>query len=221
MVDQSDGIGDFIQVAGDVGGQDDGMVLLLKEFEEHIEDLVPHQRVEAACGLVEQEQPGMMAHRGGDGELHFHPAGEFLERLAGGQAELLQIVAVEGVVPFCVPGGQRPADLKRGEEFVKAGFIEHHADLLLDGALILPIVQAENPDCPLVTADEAENEFDGGGFAGAVGADQAGDGARLHMEVRDIQLKTAVPFFQSCYLQYFAHGVSSCSAEPSAGPDSS
>ena len=147
-----------------------------------------------------------MAQGGGNGQLHFHAAGKLLDDFVFRQAEVPQVAGEGLVVPVGVQALHVPADLTGSQHIVKAGLVEHHANALFHGGLLLDVVQSEEADGSRVAADQVENELDGGALARAVGPYQAGDGAGRHREVHVVQAKPVEPPGQPLYLQNVVHG---------------
>lgn len=78
----------LLQVAGDVAGDEDGVVLVLDKVQKFVQNFIPHHRVKTRGGLVQHQQPGPVAEGGGDGELHLHASGQLLDLLVRRQVEL-------------------------------------------------------------------------------------------------------------------------------------
>ena len=65
LVDVGDVVRRLLQVAGDVAGDEDGVVLVADEAQKFIQNLVPHHRVQSGGGLVQDQQPGLVGQGGG------------------------------------------------------------------------------------------------------------------------------------------------------------
>lgn len=46
----------FLKIAGDMGGHQDRMVLVLDELQEDIQNIIPYYRIQAACGFIQDKQ---------------------------------------------------------------------------------------------------------------------------------------------------------------------
>ena len=66
-MDHGNVVGYLIQVAGDMGGDQDGMLPVLDESKEDIQDLIPDNGVQAAGSLIQDKKLGMMAQCGCNG----------------------------------------------------------------------------------------------------------------------------------------------------------
>ena len=152
------------------------MILLPGEVVEHVQNLVPDHGVQAAGGLVQQQQAGPMGQGHGDGQLHLHAPGELLELLPLGDAEPVQIPAVPVAVPVPVGEGHDFPQLFGGDDLGEAGLVQDDADVLLGvpegGALV---VGPQKGDLPLVPGDGVHEELQGGGLARPVFPHQAQD----------------------------------------------
>ena len=94
-----------------------------------------------------------MGQGGSQGQLHLHPAGEFLDEFALRQLEFGQITLVEGAVPTLIYPGEDQIDVPGAEGVVEKAFVQYHADLQLGGPLLPLVVVAQEGDGPLVPAD--------------------------------------------------------------------
>src|SRR5699024_1783157 len=60
LMQEHDVISDFFQVAGDVGGKQNGMVFVLNKIQKQIENIVPYHRVKTAGCFVQNQQLGIV-----------------------------------------------------------------------------------------------------------------------------------------------------------------
>ena len=86
---EGDVVADLLQIVDDVGGQQNGTILLPGVLVEDIQNFIPYHGIEAAGGFVQNQQLRLMGQCHGDGQLHLHAAGEVLEGFVPGQAEAL------------------------------------------------------------------------------------------------------------------------------------
>ncbi|CAN4028396.1 2-hydroxy-6-oxo-6-phenylhexa-2,4-dienoate hydrolase, partial [Dysosmobacter welbionis] len=112
LVEEGDIVAQLFQVAQNVGGDQDGVVLLPGELVEDLQHLVPDDGVQAGSGLVQHQQPGAVAQGHGDGQLHLHATGEVLEGLFLRQAEAGEVILVLLSVPTAVGLGHDASHLK-------------------------------------------------------------------------------------------------------------
>ena len=73
--------------------------------------------------------------------------------------------------------------------------VKHHAELFFDGLLVGDVVEAEHVNRTGVAVDHVEDEFDEGGFAGAVRADQSHDVALGQVEGHVVQREAGIIVF--------------------------
>lgn len=198
VIQQGDGVRDLVQVAGDVGGQQDGVAFLLQEFQKDIQNFIPYQGIPkplVGSSSISSSAPWLMA--AAMDSFIFIPreksfTGFFSGRL---KAERYRRKSVSSQRPYSRAVSVSAA----GEDVVKTWLVEHHSDALLDRGFLRQIVLPEHPDVPRIPADQIQNQLDGGAFPRAVGAHQPGDGARRHGQ-RDVgKLKISVAFAQSLY----------------------
>src|SRR5699024_1731000 len=62
---EGDLVGDLLQITGDVGGKQDGAVILLHKLQKQIENLLPCDGVQPAGDLVQHQQLRVMGQGGG------------------------------------------------------------------------------------------------------------------------------------------------------------
>ena len=130
LVEKGDIVAYLFQVADDMGREDHGVVFLAGEVQQNIQDFLPHHRVQAAGGLVQQQELGPVGQRHGQGQLHLHAPGEVLEALLPGQGEPVHIAGVGVLIPAGVGLGHHLAHLPGVEDLREVGLVQHHADVV-------------------------------------------------------------------------------------------
>lgn len=148
--------------------------------------------VEAGGGFVEDEDAGVGEDGAGDGDALFLAAGEFDAAFADdgfvavGEAfdEFIDAGDAAGFEDFGFGGlGAGEGDVFADGSVEEEGFLEDDAEL---GAVAAELdggeVDVIDEDAPGAGDVEGGDEADGGGFAGAGGADESGDGAGRGME---------------------------------------
>ncbi len=106
--------------------------------------------------------------------------------LGGEPEELEQLVAarVGGLAIEMVQAGDELEVFGGGEAVVERRSLRHVADTSLHVDRLLDDVEAGNPRATARRPDHAGEDLDGGGFAGAVGAQETQDLARLDAQVQ-------------------------------------
>ena len=138
--------------------------------------------VEAVGGLVEDEHLGIAEQRRRQGQALLHAGGVALDRALGGALELDQLERlVDARVGDAGAGGDHAQRVAPGAAGVEAGGVEQRADPC-GGRVQLPVPAAEDRHRPGRRPHEVEDHAQGGRLAGAVGAQHAGDRARLDRE---------------------------------------
>ena len=207
-MDVGDVVRRLLQVAGDVAGDEDGVVLVADEAQKFVQNLVPHHRVQAAGGLVQDEEPGAVGEGGGDGELHLHAPGELLDELLLRELEFFQVVRIEVVVPCGIDGAQDALQILGTQGVVEEALVQHHAHLQLGGALVGHVVLSQNGDGSAVPADQVQNTLDGGGLARPVLPNETHDGPPGDGQIHMVQGKVPVGLAQILDFQTVFHDSS-------------
>ena len=171
-----------------MAGDQDGVVLIGHEGQEFVQDLVPDHRVQPRRGLVQQQQPGPVGQGRRQGQLHPHPPGQLLDVFRPGQAELVQIVPVQPLVPGLKHPAQHRLHVPHPQVLGEEAVVQHHADILF-GAVRIGAQQDGRSGGGL---DDAQHGLDQGGLARPVLPDQAHDGPAGHLEVDGAQGKALV-----------------------------
>ena len=96
-------ITELLQIAEDMGGDQNGVVLLPGELVENLQHLVPDDGVQTGGCFVQHQKSGLVAQGGGNGQLHLHAPGKILELLFTGQLKPVQ----EPVIGLLLPAPVR------------------------------------------------------------------------------------------------------------------
>jgi hypothetical protein len=175
-VDDGQPVGEALGLVHEVGGQQDGGALG-GEAAQALPDQVAGLGVEAGGGLVEDQQLGLVDQRPGQGEAALHAAGERLDAgvflaLEAGEGEQLGDARADLALADAEVAGEHEQVLGAGEVRVEAVELGHHADPGAGLAGLLGHRQAAQADAAGAGGGEAEGAAQGGGLAGAVGAEQ-------------------------------------------------
>ena len=179
-MDEGDVVGDALQVAGDVGGDQDRPLPVRNKFQENVQNLRAHHRIQAAGRLVEDQQLCVVAERHRQRELHLHAAGKFLELLFVRQSKPLEVLLIEFHVPVLVDTRHHLAQMGGKDGLVKGQLVKDHADLLAVGGGHTLVSKAG--DAAAIRLAEPQNQAHGGRFARTVLADQPHDAALWQRE---------------------------------------
>ena len=145
-------------------------------------------RVEAGGGLVEEQDPRPVHQRQRQVEPALHAARVAAHLAVGrlGQAHALdQLVAAALALGLgqAVQRGLQAHVLARGQERVERGLLQRGADVLAHLRAVRAHLVAGHARRALVGRQQRGEHQHGGGLARAVGAEEAVDLARLHVEV--------------------------------------
>ena len=216
---EGDGIAQLFQVADDVGGDKDGVLLVPGKVQQQVGHLVPHHRVQPVGGFVQQQQLRVVRQCHSDAQLHLHAGGVILILLFIRQTEFLAQLRIGGSVPVAVDARHHLARLHRIQAQGNALAAQHHADFLLAADRSGAVIPAQNGHGTAVPLQHVQNQFDGGAFACAVLADQAADGAAGQCQIQRSEGKVLIvlcksPQFQCVHVQP-SHSSSSISRSSS------
>ena len=181
-----------------MAGDEHRVAVLGGEVREHLQQLLPDHGVQAAGGLVQEQQPGPVGQRGGNTQLHGHAPGVLLELLVSRELEFVQPPLVGVLLPVSVGVGHDLPQLPGGDELRHAGLVQHHADLLLHLLELLAlVVHPQDLHRAAVPLHGVHDEPDGGALPGPVGSHQAQDAAHGQGQVQALQGEVLVPLGQS------------------------
>ena len=175
-----------------MGGKQDGFSFL-PQGQKDFDQLLPRNRVQAAGGLVQQQQFRPVGQGQRQGVLDFHAVGKLGGRFFLLQAEKPHVPAVRFIAPGRVKGAGNGGD--GPEPF--GGVIAHpggnKADVLLDLGGAVRHGQPAEGDLSFIRLHEAEDGMEGGGFPRAVAADKAGNFSGRQIKGNIPKLKGWIP----------------------------
>ena len=182
-MDEGDAVAELLHLVHAVGGEEDGLADAAQiDQGAHEQECV--DRVEAAEGLVHEDEVGIVQQRGDELDLLLHSLGEVFGLLGDGLGDV-EPLAPEGCAAGCYRGSEAVQLAEEGE-------LIQHVHLLVEAALLRQVSDAaqhgagegavEERDRAGVGDGDADHHADGAGFAGAVGAEQAEHGAGLDGE---------------------------------------
>lgn len=185
--DDGDAVAEVLEFAEDVGGDEDGFAHAL-EFLEDGHHFDAGSGVESAGGFVEEEELGVVDEDAGEAESLLHAAAEGADEgsLFVGESDKFEHV-FDGV--FALFGGDFVASAEEVEVFgdfhvfVDAKEVGHVADEVADGVGVAGDVVAEYFGTAGAGGKEGGEDAERGGFAGAVGADEAEKVAAVDLQV--------------------------------------
>src|ERR1035437_726881 len=171
----------LLDLAKDVRGQKDGTPLVSHLFD-HPFELLLVERVEAACGLIEDQQTGAM-HEGLDQHhLALVAAGVMVILARGVQVESLDQLLEIGCIHASAQVPEVLKDLSAGQAGIERRLTRRVADQPLDLHGLPPAIQAVDVRRTLVGTQQGHQQTDCGGLARAVGAEEAEHLALIHAE---------------------------------------
>src|SRR6266849_3897752 len=186
VVNDADDVAELFDFAHDVGGEDDGFAAVAAFANEGGDGASGHD-VEAEGGLVEDHHRGVVDQGAGNGGFLLHAGGKLV---AAAVAEAVHVQAVEDFVEALFEGGfiktvEAPEvfdELLGGEAGIKRGGGGKKADVGAHFLGMLDDVVAADEGGAVGGFQDGGEHAQGGGFAGAVGAEQAVDAAGLAAE---------------------------------------
>ena len=181
-----------------MGGKEHGHALPL-QFAEHGQQLVPGKGIQAAGGLVQDQDLRPVGQGQQQVELHLHAGGQLPGRFVFVQPEHIKIAAIGRLVPVAVEPAHDADDVPDLFPRVPADRARGIADPLLDLRFVTDEGQTEKADLAPVGVDQVEHGFDGGGLARAVAADEAGYPPPLQVKGHVPQGEGGIFFAQAAY----------------------
>jgi hypothetical protein len=186
VADDRDPVRQRLGLGQDVAGQQDGAAVLAFAGDAVAEGGF-HQRVQAAGGLVEQEELGVAGQRGDQGDL--------LPVALGVGAGLLGRVELEavgqGLPALGVQAAAQPAeqvdDLAAGQARPQGDVAGDVGQPFVQVDGVAPGVTAQQRGLAPVLAQQAEQDPDGGGLARAVRAEEGVHLTRTDLQVQAVQ----------------------------------
>jgi hypothetical protein len=184
--EDEDPLGQLLGLVEVVGGEQDRGAVEVGEPVDELVELPARVRVEPGGRLVQEQQGRAADDAEGHVEAAALPAREGLDPLPGlrGEADHVeQLLGAPrlGVGPVVV--GEVRHDVAHLPLAVVAPLLEHDAEPGAPGLVAAGRVDAEHLHVAVGAAAEALEDLDGGGLAGAVGAEQGGDPAGFDLEV--------------------------------------
>jgi hypothetical protein len=169
------------------GAHDDRQLFFVDQLLHDLPELTPRERIDAHGGLVEQQQVGRAHQRAGEAELLLHAARELARGPGGEAAEVghfhqppIALAALAG--GDAVQVGVEVEVLLHAQVVVQAEALGHVADAVLHRLRVGRHVDAEHAQLAFIGAHQAGHQAQQRGLAGAVGADQRGEGAGGYFE---------------------------------------
>ena len=184
------------------------MILLPGEVQEKLHHLIPGHRVQAAGGLVQQEQLGLVRHCHRNAQLHLHAPGKILEFFVPGQAKGFHQIGIISPVPPGENPGHDLSHLPCVQALRQANGVHHHADVFLGQPEVVPVVLAQNGDGAAVPAKHIQNQLDGGGLSRSVFPDQPQNAAAGQGQIQIVQTEARIGFGETANFQC----IHSCSS---------
>ena len=152
-----------------------------------IVEFAPRHRIEAGGGFVEQQQLRPRRQRQRQAQL-----GAGAARHLGGAEPVRYVEQAQQALKFgAVPGRVKAADelaeLIGVHPRIKLRFLAHIADALLEACRHALDGLAEHADVAAVGPEQSHQQFQGGGLAGAVAAEEAEHFSLAHGETQAVQ----------------------------------
>jgi len=173
----AEGVG-FLDV---MGGEEDGTTLGAG-MADGVVQIAADLGIEAAGGLVEEEEGGIVYECKGKGETLALAGGEGFEAGIGFVCEGEAVEELRRRDGAGVECGEEVEGFARGDGVLEGGGLEDGADGALDGGGMEAGVEAGDVDGAGIGKAKAKGTLEEGGFAGAVGTEKAEDFAGEDVE---------------------------------------
>src|SRR5882757_5795231 len=145
--DEGDGVADFFDLVHAVGAEEDGLALLA-EVDEGVHQEGGVDGIEAAEGLVHDDEVGLVEERGDELDLLLHAFGEFLGFFGDGLGDLHALAP--GVGALAGGGGVKAVEFAEEDELV------HDLHLLVEAALFREVADTFENLAPKRLAEEVD-----------------------------------------------------------------
>ena len=184
--DDADAVAHLLGDLERMGAHQDGDAALAHAAEDVLDQPRP-ARVEADHRLVDQHRLGPVQEGGAHHQPLLHAVREALDQLVPPPAQLEQLehladAGLDRGLVHAVEAAVEAQELAGGELLVDERPIGDETERRLGGLGLVGQVVAVDDDAAGGGLEQAGDEADGGGLAGAVGAEEAVDLARLHVE---------------------------------------
>src|SRR5690242_17819401 len=174
LADDRHAVAGLLHLGQNMRGEEDGAPIVA-HFAHHAVKLLLVERIQAVGWLV-QNQQARAVHEGlHDADLALVAAG-ILTKLAGGiEAQPVYQLLEVGLVNAAAQVPEVFEDLAAGQVRVQRQLAGQVADEPLDLDGLLPAVHPRDTRCARVGVEQRHQQADGGGLAGAVGAEETED----------------------------------------------
>ena len=191
FLDNSDPVAEGLELAQDVGGDEDGFALFA-ELAQDIHHFDTGSGVQAAGRFIQEEEVRVMDEDSGQAQALLHTAAEVSGQVVALLGEADQL---EDFLNFFGPmralhliAGAKEIEILDDEHIlVDAESIGHIADQAANLIALFVNIIAVNAGCARGRPQEKGEYFQGGRFAGAVAADEAENIAPGHLKVQAIE----------------------------------
>jgi len=176
VIDDADVAAQLLGLLQIMGGEDDGDALLV-EFGEKAPHRAAQLDIDPGGRLIEDQQSRLMNQGASDHQAPLHAAGQ----LARGHIALVPQPQLVEVLLGTLLGDARGNPVITGLghddvedllELVEVELLGHHTQATLERRRLLVQVMAEHVDRAAGLGHQGRENADGGGFAGAIGAEQ-------------------------------------------------
>ena len=170
----------------DVAGQQDRRAAVARLADALLKHVL-HQRVQAAAGLVQEQQPGVRREGRDQGDLlpvALRVGARLLVRV---EVEALDQLGAARFVDATAHAGQQVDGLAAGQRRPQRDIARHVGDLAVQFDGVGPRIAAQQPHAAAVGLHQAQQDADGGRLAGAVGAEEPVHLTFAHRQVEAVQ----------------------------------
>ena len=183
-VENRDAVADALHIR-EVVRAEEHRLPALAQLEDDVAHLALGNRVEAGSGLVQQKNLGVVHERLSNAHALEHAAGVFAQAAPPGMCHADQLqefpdALIEDASLQAEEAPVEPEELLGGEEVVEVGAVWDKGEVIFDRCV--PDLLAEDPGPAGGGEDQPQENLDGGGLPGPVGAEESEDLAFLHLE---------------------------------------
>jgi len=181
VVDDGDAITEALGFLDVVRGHDDGFFLAAKLVDDVV-DFAADLGVEAGGGLVEEKNARIVDESHGQREALLLAAGEFAVESVAFFDEAETFEEFFGIAAAGIEAGEKFDGFESFQFVGQRSGLESGADFVFEFYGVAMGIETADADAAAVEIAETFEDFDGGGFSGAVGAEEAEDFAFVDAE---------------------------------------
>ena len=192
-MNEGDIVGCLLQIGSDVGREEHRVLPILNEFQKQIHHLGTGHRVQTAHGFVQNQQLGVAGQDGGQAQFCAHALGKLPQVFLPGNLEAIQQKGVISLIPPRGNAGQDGIDVLHPDDFIEKAALQKNAHLFFHFSQAIAFLFPQQMHLS-AALHKPQQTLDGGGFTGAILADESHDTSLGQCKTHILQSKSWIPF---------------------------